>query len=388
MSKNERNIKVLHIIENFSDDYGGPSKSLPQLCNSLREFKTESSVYTVEYTHNELCRYYDIKVTAFKNFLFRYFSPKLLIRLYEESKLNNFDIFHFHSIWSSPTWFGLAFCFLNNKKYVISPRSSLYKKSLERKSFFKNILLRLFLKKLISRAAFIHTTEPVESSDVKALCSGKVFELPHGIIKKCDVNLEQEEPSPQLKGLSFSESKSFVFLSRIHPRKRLKEVILSFLNLDMSKGYKLFIAGPKENNEYFNECLDLVPNELIGESVFYLGMLSSRDVEFILSRSDFFVVPSDFENFGLAIIEALGNHLFVIIGRHTPWQDVSDYGIGICCEPSVPDISNAMRKALLNYDKKNMEQQTKLYLEKRACSWNSVGKKMSAQYLRVLGVPL
>ena len=43
-------MKVIHLVENLDDSYGGPAKSIPYLCHYLRDLGVEVIIISVQ-TH-------------------------------------------------------------------------------------------------------------------------------------------------------------------------------------------------------------------------------------------------------------------------------------------------------------------------------------------------
>jgi glycosyltransferase involved in cell wall biosynthesis len=64
------------------------------------------------------------------------------------------------------------------------------------------------------------------------------------------------------------------------------------------------------------------------------------------AAADLFVMPSDFENFGLAIAEAMLAGLAVVTTTGTPWRDLRDLGCGWWVEPTVEALVETLDKAM------------------------------------------
>jgi len=119
-----------------------------------------------------------------------------------------------------------------------------------------------------------------------------------------------------------------VFISRIHPIKNLK-FCFEALNDVKTEGVITFdIYGPKENEEYYNECMQqatLFPDQI---SVKYCGALKHDDIPEVLKKYQLFFLPTLNENYGHAIVEAMLADCPVLISDNTPWTSINDYQAG------------------------------------------------------------
>ena len=65
-------------------------------------------------------------------------------------------------------------------------------------------------------------------------------------------------------------------------------------------------------------------------SVVFTGPLDQAAKWGALEAADLFVTPSEFENFGLAVVEAMQSSLPVITTTATPWRELPEVGAGWC----------------------------------------------------------
>lgn len=86
---------------------------------------------------------------------------------------------------------------------------------------------------------------------------------------------------------------------------------------------RFHIVGPVQEQHYWQECRALLPNLPPQVEVFTHGELT-RDASLdLLRRTDLLFLPSQSENFGHAIFEALGSGVPVLVSDRTPWQKLA-----------------------------------------------------------------
>ncbi|MCY2687944.1 glycosyltransferase [Salinimicrobium sp. TH3] len=103
---------------------------------------------------------------------------------------------------------------------------------------------------------------------------------------------------PQVKGSAF-----WLYLSRIHPKKGVDNLIKAYVKLKDEDGSipDLVIAGPGLESSFGKNLLKLAK----GYPVHFPGMLNGSAKWGAFMHADAFVLPSHQENFGIAVVEAL-----------------------------------------------------------------------------------
>ena len=129
-----------------------------------------------------------------------------------------------------------------------------------------------------------------------------------------------------LKKIGLRENEKFIFaLCSIESRKNLLVNVVSFLKFISKNNIKnlYFIIGGEKWNE-FSEQLDRYLNSS-SESVKYIkkvGYVDDEDLPYYYSFSEWFVYTSQFEGFGLPVIEAMACGSPVIASNSTSLPEV------------------------------------------------------------------
>lgn len=116
------------------------------------------------------------------------------------------------------------------------------------------------------------------------------------------------------------------FLSRISPMKNL-DFALRVL-AEVHAPVRFAIYGPIEDAAYWARCKALIAKLPSHIEVAYEGKLEYAQVGPTLAQHDLFLLPTRGENFGHVIYEALRAGLPLLISDQTPWQRLTDQGVG------------------------------------------------------------
>jgi glycosyltransferase involved in cell wall biosynthesis len=88
------------------------------------------------------------------------------------------------------------------------------------------------------------------------------------------------------------------------------------------------IYGPIEVNNYWDKCVELIGDMPSSIKITYWGPLEKRKITNTLEKYHLLLFPTQNENFGHVIAEALSASVPVIISDKTPWRDLSKYKAG------------------------------------------------------------
>ncbi len=117
-----------------------------------------------------------------------------------------------------------------------------------------------------------------------------------------------------------------VFLARVSRMKNLKGALELLEGLEGDLEFD--ICGPIEDAAYWAECEKIARRLAPAVRVRHLGLVPHHEVARILAEHDLFFLPTLGENFGHAILEALGAGCPVLISDRTPWRGLETSGVG------------------------------------------------------------
>jgi glycosyltransferase involved in cell wall biosynthesis len=123
-----------------------------------------------------------------------------------------------------------------------------------------------------------------------------------------------------------SKPTTFVNVARISTEKGTLKMIDALHSIKSEM--VLHMYGPIYDAAYWELCQKSIERLPAHIKVSYKGIIPSEDVPTILQQYDFFVLLSEGENFGHAILEALMAGCPVIISDQTPWKQLETKGVG------------------------------------------------------------
>ena len=117
----------------------------------------------------------------------------------------------------------------------------------------------------------------------------------------------------------------------------------------LSCNWQLVLAGPDEAG--MRPGLEAALRARgCADSVIFTGQLDEAQKWAAYEAADLFVMPSDFENFGNSIVEAMLSGLPVVTTTGTPWKELPVKGAGWCVEPTVEAVRDALGAAMAMAD--------------------------------------
>lgn len=247
----------------------------------------------------------------------------------------NVNIYHIHGTWM---YHGLAISRYANKlgiPYVVSPRGMLYPQALAHHSLLKRIMMILYQGREFTNAACVHATCNEEMEHYRALgFTNPVAVLPNPI-ETTDII---DRPVRQ------SDCLRFGYLGRVHPRKRIERLIYAFDALrNELRDAELLIIGA--DDKQYEEFLRKEVERLHLNNVRFTGFLTGKEKDEAIMSLSYLVVPSDFENFGNIVTEALVRGVPVIASKGMPWQELEDYHCGWWIDNDQESINRTIIKA-------------------------------------------
>ncbi|MBD8490082.1 glycosyltransferase [Echinicola sp. CAU 1574] len=345
-------MKIIHLVENLDDSYGGPAKSVPFLVKYLQKLGVENEMLSVRFDNEEFNQVINENSLVWKSFkhtisLKLRFSS-LLTKYLNENIVGDEIILHTHNLWNYIPFVAYKkFRKRKNVRLVVAVRGSLYPWSLNQGTFQKKIAWYLFQKNILNNCSCIHVTDIGELEAVRSLgIKSPIAVVPNGVELSEFNNTKDNRVSRERLRLEVSK-KYILFLSRVHPKKGIEFLIKGFLKIkDKYPEWQVLIAGPVYDKPYLKKIESLIERAKAANRFHFLGILNGEKRLDAFYSSNLFVLPSHTENFGIAIAEAMAAKLPVITTKGTPWKEILDYDAGWWVGLSQKNIDRCLDEAL------------------------------------------
>lgn len=252
-----------------------------------------------------------------------------------------------------------------NVPYVITEHSSIV----------MNSLLNEYDKKLLSEAynnadCLISVGSRLRESMMN-YTNNEIIVIPNIV----DTTIFSYKPSHQ------RDSFKFVTVCMLKKDKNIKLLLQSFAKSFKGNSTVTLMVigdGPEKNS------LIILSKELgIDSQIEFLGAINRNNLYSYLSKADSFVLPSNYETFGVAYIEALACGLPIITTRCGGPEDFYNEKLGyIIPVDNLEELSVSMERMIAEYDLFNKESISKYIKEK--FSKEIIVKKIMKIYYKIL----
>ncbi len=226
------------------------------------------------------------------------------------------DIIYLNSMFSLKfTIYPLLISSLYRREYslILSPRGMLRASAIQYKTGKKIFFLKSLRLLGFHRAIRFHATDETEAKDIRTYF-GKASRL--SVIANFPGALIGEFP-PLFKNAG---ELSLIFVGRIHPIKNLDFLLL--ILKEVTAEVRLTVVGNLEEEAYWEKCRKIIAELPANIKVDYPGEVANHELSVIIAKHHIFVLPTNGENFGHAIFEALAIGKPVLISDQTPWRNL------------------------------------------------------------------
>ncbi len=386
-------MRVLHVIPAVAPRYGGPSTAIGPLCQALNrlpgvrvELATTDADGPTRLTPADLPAGVPAHVFGGVRTESLKYSPALHRWLRQHAR--DYDLLHLHSLWTAPPALAAAAARRAGVPYIVRPAGMLSDYTFARGRLKKQLFWLLVERRTVAGAAAFHATSEQEAAEVRAVRPGAaVAVIDNGVGEDAWTTPADPGHLAGLCGPAAAGRPVVLFLSRLHPKKGLADLLLPAFAMLRTPAV-LAIAGGADDSApgYPSEVRQAVRRLGLADRVVLLGAVPPAERWRVLDGAAVFVLPSHQENFGIALAEAMARGRPVVVtDRVQAAPHVTAAGAGAVVSPDPAALAAALDGLLADLAGRAAAGARAAAYARERFGWDRVAGEVAALYRRCLG---
>ena len=382
-------MKILQLVPSISLVYGGPSQMVLGLSAALAQLGQDVTIITTDSNGDTGQAPLDVPlgVPVSQNGYQIYYFPCSPFRRYKFSldlftwlanRAKDYDIAHIHALFSPVSSISASIARYHQLPYILRPLGTLDPADLQKKRQLKQIYANFLEKPNLAAAAAVHFTSQQECQTAERFnIKTKDIIIPLGV----DFFNPQALP---VKGFDLPENKPIIlYMSRLDPKKGL-DLLLPSLESLLAKGldfHFVLAGGNPQDREYENRIKNQIERSILGKNTTITGFVTGEVKNSLLARADLFVLPSYYENFGIAGAEAMAAGIPVVISDRVDLHPaVAAAAAGWVTACQLEDLTNTLEAAITNPEIRQQRGKNARDLVLNQYSWSAIAEQMLTVY--------
>jgi len=379
--------RVLHVIPAVAPRYGGPSVATFGMCQALDANGVETVVATTDADGGDrlpvetgsLQTHRGVSTIFFPRVFSESFKWSGPLASWLDANAGGFDLVHVHAVFSHASIAAARACLRAGVPYIVRPLGTLDPWSLAHHRVRKQVLMKLGAGEMLRRASMIHYTSDAE----RTLAERALGWLPRGVVVPLGIDDDCFVPA----GAPGRTAAPYVLaLSRLHPKKGIELLIEAFHAIAgdaATSEWTLVIAGDGDRS-YVSGLERLAASGPASGRISFRGWVSGGERIRLVADARLFALPSQQENFGLAVAEAMAGGVAVMISPEVNLAaDVAAHNAGWIVPRERDAWVAALRTALASPDEIERRGRRARILAEHF-HWPAVGRELAVMYDAVM----
>lgn len=328
---------IVHVLENLDLRQGGSSAALAMIVDAQESLGWNPIVLNVSRIESD---------SRLKPFLIQGRPlnarwPRLWLATWLWRHRAQIARVEIHEVWRPLPLAISAMARVAKIPYILRPHGSLDPFDLKKHRRLKIVIGRTLVRVVLNGAVGLLCTSSLEAN--RAVTFGSRVARDFAPLPVRDRVVESSGDFRSKHGIS-GNSKILLFLGRLNYKKGLERLIAALP--DAHSEWVLVLAG-SGTNEYVGGLKRLVASRGLGSNVVFVGFLKAADRESAFASAHWFVLLSDNENFGIAIVEALRSSVPIAISTEVYIAaDLPGSPAVVIVEPDVVSCASAIAQVL------------------------------------------
>jgi glycosyltransferase involved in cell wall biosynthesis len=397
-------LRILQIVPSISLVYGGPSQMVLGLSKALAAEGVEVTVLTTDSNGDVGQPPLDVpldrpvkqegyQIRYFRCSPFRRYKFSLGLLRWLASHTDEFDLAHIHALFSPISSFSASVARSKKLPYLLRPLGTLDPADLQKKKALKQIYVALLERPNLAGAAAVHFTSPQE-----AKVSERFGVITQDLVIPLGVNWQKPNPTDTtvasntaLQDLGISHPQDIplvLFMSRIDPKKGL-DLLFPALEKLLAEGLKfhfVLAGGNPQDPAYEKRIRTQIQESTLATCSTLAGFVTGDSKTALLQAADLFVLPSYYENFGIAVAEAMAAGVPVVISDQVHiWEDIKQAEAGWVGACEVNALTEQLRAAIQSAPERQRRGTNAQAYALRHYSWQAIAQQTIQAYRQILG---
>jgi len=388
-------LKILQIVPSLSLVYGGPSQMVLGLSTALASLGVEVTVLTTDSNGDIGQPPLDVpleqpveqngyQVRYFRCSPFRRYKFSLNLLRWLSRHGKEFDLAHIHALFSPVSTAAAMVARWQKLPYILRPLGTLDPADLRKKRRLKQVYAALLEGPNLAGAAGIHFTSAQEAKISERFGTHSPdLVIPLGVTPP--VMLPQGQARIRW---GVPEDRSLVlFMSRIDPKKGLNLLIPALERLlGLGVNFHFVMSGMNpQDPDYENKIQEQIQASTLSSHTTITGFVTGELKAALLQDADLFVLPSYYENFGIAVAEAMVAGTPVVISDQVYiWEDVKGAEAGWVGPCEVEALTGLLREALQDAGERQRRGVNAQEYALRNYSWEAIAQQTIQAYRQIL----
>jgi glycosyltransferase involved in cell wall biosynthesis len=385
-------MRILQIVPSISLVYGGPSQMVLGLSKALAAEGAEVTILTTDSNGDagqaplevpiaQPIKQDGYQIIYFRCSPFRRYKYSLHLLYWLQIHAHEFDLAHIHALFSPVSTASARIARKKNLPYILRPLGTLDPADLQKKSQLKKLYAYLWEKSNLAGAAALHFT-----SEQEAKISERFGIKTTDLVLPIGIELPLQLPAfgKTRDRLNINGDRVLLlFMSRIDPKKGLDLLLPALESLiELGLDFHFVLAGTNpQDPDYEREIQHQISNSPLADRTSIVGFVSGEKKLELLLDADLFVLPSYYENFGIAVAEAMAIGTAVVISDRVHICDrVEQAEAGWIASCSIEDLTTKLKLALQDAEERKRRGLNAKNYALKHYSWSAIAKQMIEAY--------
>lgn len=319
----------------------------------------------------EICYF---RCSPFRRYKFSLDLLKWLSRHHQD-----YDLAHIHALFSPVSSAAARVARSHHLPYILRPLGTLDPADLQKKRLLKTLYAAFLERPNLAGAAAIHFTSDQEakvSERFGVVTRDLVLPLGVKLPKPAATDIRAKFGIPALRPM-------LLFMSRIDPKKGLDLLIpaLETLIAEDQEFQFVLAGGNPQNPDYETKIRDRIRHSPLNAHTTIVGFITGGDKADLLNAADLFVLPSHYENFGIAVAEAMSVGTPVVVSDQVHiWKGIQQAEAGWINACNVSSLTDALRLALSDPHEQQRRGTNAHRYAHENFSWDAIAHQLIREY--------